>query len=165
MKTLIVCVSVSHGNTKKIADAMAGVLDATVVDPDEIDATTIAGYDLVGFGSGIFGMAFHPRLRDFVRNLPRVHGRKAAFVFATRGGPKLTSRLYLPRMERLLGAKGFHLAGTFSCLGYDTWRPLQLVGGLNKGHPDVVDLDAARSFAASLTRTRVDRGMSVRTVR
>lgn len=154
MKTLIVCVSVSHGNTKKIADAMAGVLDATVVDPDDIDATAIADYDLVGVGSGIFGMAFHPRLRAFVRDLPRVHGKKSAFVFATRGGPKFTSRLYLARMERLLGSKGFELAGTFSCRGFDTWRPLQLVGGLNKGRPNEADLDAARSFAARLTRSR-----------
>ena len=144
MKTLIVCVSVSHGNTAKIADAMADVLSATVVDPDEIDATVIADYDLVGFGSGIFGMAFHPRLRDFVRNLPRVHRKQAAFVFATRGGPKLTSVLYLPRMERLLGAKGFQVAGTFSCLGFDTWRPLRILGGLNKGRPNAADLDAAK---------------------
>lgn len=154
MKTLIVCVSVSHGNTTKIAHAIAGVLDATVVDPDDIDAAAVADYDLVGFGSGIFGMAFHPRLRDFVRDLPRVHGKKAAFVFATRGGPKFTSRLYFPRMERLLASKGFELAGTFSCRGFDTWRPLKIVGGLNKGHPNEADLDAARSFAAGLTRSR-----------
>jgi len=149
MKTLIVCVSVSHGNTKKIAQAMAGVLEATVLDPEEIDVATVAGYDLVGFGSGVFGMAFHPRLRDFVRALPPGQGKKA-FVFATRGGPKLTSRLYTRQMVRLLQARGFNVAGTFSCLGFDTWLPLRLIGGLNKGHPNAADLDAARSFAAGL---------------
>jgi len=35
MKTLIVCLSVHHGNTKKIADAMAAVLDAEVIGPGD----------------------------------------------------------------------------------------------------------------------------------
>jgi hypothetical protein len=34
MKVLIVCVSVSNGNTRKVADAMADVLDARVIEPD-----------------------------------------------------------------------------------------------------------------------------------
>jgi flavodoxin len=66
MKTLIVCVSVSHGNTRKLADAMAAELDAVVAEPEAADPSAISNYDLVGFGSGIFGMAFHERLRAFV---------------------------------------------------------------------------------------------------
>ena len=150
MKTLIVCVSVSHGNTRKIAETMADVLKARVLDPEAVDVTTVADYDLVGFGSGIFGMAFHRRLHDFVRELPPGQGKRA-FVFATRGGPNLTSWLYIRPMVRRLQAKGFEVVGTFSCPGFDTWLPLRLIGGLNKGRPNAADLDAARAFAAGLT--------------
>ncbi|MER2223181.1 MAG: flavodoxin domain-containing protein, partial [Rhodococcus sp. (in: high G+C Gram-positive bacteria)] len=54
MKAIIVCTSVSHGNTRRIADVIAEVLDARVVEPGEIDSAELAGYDLVGFGSGIY---------------------------------------------------------------------------------------------------------------
>ena len=53
MKTLIICESVHHGNTKKIADAMAAVLNAEIKKPAEIDVGKLGEYDLIGFGSGI----------------------------------------------------------------------------------------------------------------
>ena len=84
MKALIICVSVSHTNTKKVARAIAEVLDASVVEPEDVDLNTIGDYDLVGFGSGIYFMAFHERLRNFIRNLPRVENARA-FVFSTSG--------------------------------------------------------------------------------
>jgi flavodoxin len=34
MKSLIICVSKSHGNTRRVADRMAEVLDAEVVNPE-----------------------------------------------------------------------------------------------------------------------------------
>ena len=62
MRSLVVCVSISHGNTRRVADRMAEVLAAQVVEPEAVDADKIADYDLVGFGSGIYFMAVHPRL-------------------------------------------------------------------------------------------------------
>ena len=59
MKTIIVCTSVSHGNTKLIADVIGEVLDARVVEPGDIDAAQLADYDLVGFGSGIYLRSYH----------------------------------------------------------------------------------------------------------
>lgn len=149
MKALLVCVSVSHGNTRKVADAMADVLGAEVVTPGDVDVSAVGDYDLVGFGSGIFGMAFHPRLRDFVETLMPA-ARTRAFVFATSGGPELPLWQYTRRMVDLLETKGFEVVGTFRCRGYDTWLPLRLIGGINRGHPNAKDLDAAKSFAAGL---------------
>lgn len=153
MKTIVVCVSVSHGNTGKVARAMAEALRTRVVEPEEVTPAEVADYDLVGFGSGIYGMAFHPRLYRFVRSLPRVEGHKA-FVFATSGGPELAYWLSTRVLIWLLASRGFEVVGTFSCRGFDTWVPLRLVGGLNKGRPDARDLEAARTFAAGLTRRR-----------
>jgi flavodoxin len=153
MKTLIVCMSVSHGNTRKVADAIAGELGATVVAPDEIEPSALAAYDVVGFGSGIFNMRFHPRLRRFVADLPVFEG-KEAFVFSTRGGFELPFWRYTPGMVQALEAKGFDVVGTFSCRAWDTWWPLRLVGVINKGRPDVTDLDAARRFAVRVKGAR-----------
>ena len=153
MKAIIVCTSVSHGNTRRVADVIGRVLDARVVDPDEIDPRDLVGFDLVGFGSGVFNMALHPRLRAFADALPREQ-RGNAFVFNTSGFPEPRFRRYLRSFTRQLETKGFDVVDTFSCRGFDTWFPLKVVGGIRKGHPDAPDLDAARTFAQSL-RSRI----------
>ena len=53
-KTMIIYNSVHHGNTKKVAEAMADVLEAKLVKPQDVDINTIVEYDLVGFGSGVY---------------------------------------------------------------------------------------------------------------
>lgn len=151
MKTLIVCVSVSHGNTRRVAEAMGEVLEATIMEPEQVRVSDLAEYDLVGFGSGIFNQRFHPRLRNFVRALPKA-SRGKAFVYATSGFPP-----QLWPMERLARRSGFEVVDTFSVRAFDTWAPLRLVGGINKGKPDAADLEAAREFAAGL-RARVTAG-------
>ncbi|MBF6330350.1 flavodoxin family protein [Nocardia transvalensis] len=153
MKAIIVCVSVSHGNTKKVAEVIGQVLGARVVDPEEVDIAELATYDLVGFGSGIFNMAFHPRLRQFIQSLPEGQ-RQRAFVFNTSGFPEPPFRRYIRSLTRLLSRKGFEVVDTFSCRAFDTWLPLMVVGGVQKGRPNAADLEAARTFAEGL-RTRI----------
>ncbi|WP_227982162.1 flavodoxin family protein [Nocardia spumae] len=153
MKAVIVCVSVSHGNTQRIAEAMAEVLGARVVGPGDIDPAELAACDLVGFGSGIFTMNFHPRLRELIATLPPQNGRKA-FVFATSGMPEPPFRRYIRSLTKLLIGRGYDVVDTFSCRGLDTWLPMRIVGGVSKGHPDAADVQAARAFAEGL-RDRV----------
>jgi flavodoxin len=149
MKTLLVCLSVSHGNTRKVADAMAEVLGGDVRSPAEVDPDAVASYELVGFGSGIFGFAPHPGLTAFVDRLPDVAGTPA-FVFATSGTGRILYRPFSTPLDAQLTSKGFRLVGSFCCRGFDTWLPLRLVGGMNKGHPDAGDLERARAFARDL---------------
>ncbi|MEU7580065.1 flavodoxin family protein [Streptomyces sp. NPDC041068] len=149
MKAMIVCVSVSHGNTKRIADVMGNVLEAPVVAPEQVDMAELSTCDLVGFGSGIYSMAFHPRLRQFVRSLPKGERRKA-FVFATSGFPETRFRPFTRPLVRLLERRSFEVVDSFSCRALDTWIPFKPVGGIRKGHPDATDLEAARAFAEGL---------------
>ena len=37
MKSLIICISTSHGNTRRVADRIAEVLHADVVEPEAVD--------------------------------------------------------------------------------------------------------------------------------
>ncbi|WFB06832.1 flavodoxin family protein [Streptomyces sp. LX-29] len=148
MKAVIVCASVSHGNTRRVADSMARVLGATVVSPERADPAELADADLVGFGSGIFYGRFHARLTDFVTALPERQGR--AFVFATSGLPELPLAPFARPLVRLLEGKGLTVDGSFSCRALDTWAPFKLVGGINKQRPNVGDLAAAQAFAKQL---------------
>ncbi|WP_404962573.1 flavodoxin family protein [Streptomyces sp. 147326] len=149
MKTLLVCTSVSHGNTRRVAEAMADVLDARVVAPQEAAVADPAGYDLVGFGSGVFSQRMHHDLLGFVRAVPASPGR--AFVFATSGLPQLPFAPFTRPLVRLLRGKGFAVEGTFTCRAFDTWAPFRPVGGTNKHRPNEDDLTAARAFARGLT--------------
>ena len=143
---LIVYVSVSHANTAKVAHAIGDVLHAELREPELVDPAALDGYDLIGFGSGIFGATHHPRLREYVEHLPDVTGTPA-FTFSTSGFGRSQSRPWQAPLDDVLRGKGFRIVGSFDCRGYDTWLPLRLVGGVNRGHPDSTDLAHAREFA------------------
>jgi flavodoxin len=146
---LLVCVSVSHGNTARVARSIAKVLHAPVRAPEEVDPASLARYAVVGFGSGIYYMSHHSRLRRYVQQLPRVEGARA-FVFSTSGVGRSQSRPGQRSLESLLRDKGYEVIGSFACKGWDTYGPYRLVGGLNKRHPDRRDLARARAFAKGI---------------
>ncbi len=146
MKTLIVCQSYHHGNTKKIADAMAAVLRADVVSPRDVNVSALDGYDLIGFGSGIAFGKHYKGLLKWVDGLPILH--KKAFVFSTRGDRRLRS--YHRALRGRLEEKGWTIVGEFSCRGFDTYGLTKLIGGIAKGRPNEHDLRDAAEFARSL---------------
>lgn len=144
--SLIVCNSVAHGNTAKIADAIGGILSAPVV---ASSSATLPGEGLVGFGSGIYRGKFDADLRAYVDALPPQNGRKA-FVFATSGLAESRFMRFSRSFVDALEDKGFEVVGGFSCRGFDTYGPFRLVGGIRKGKPDADDLASARAFAEHL---------------
>jgi len=117
MKALIIYISVHHGNTEKIARAIAQTLKAELKTPDEVIPRDLLQYDLLGFGSGIFFGKHHRKIIDCVQRLPQVKG-KYALVFSTSGMGRKSFNQYL---IRLLEEKGFNIVGAFSCRGYDTY--------------------------------------------
>jgi len=146
MKTLIVYTSVHHQNTEKVAKVMAEELEADLVPTMKAQPGMLAAYDLVGFGSGIYFMKHHKALLQFVETLLPVTGKRV-FVFSTSGDGKRERHAALK--ERLVN-RGFSIVDEFSCRGWDTWGPLKLFGGINKGRPDERDLAGARAFAQGL---------------
>ena len=158
MKSLIVCVSISNGNTRRVADRLAEVLNAEVVEPEAVDPAALHEYDLVGFGSGIYFNAVHSRLRRLIYRLPHVDSGRA-FTFFTSGGPEVPLVGYSRPIHHRLTSTGFDVLDSFSCRGLDTVGPLRFVGGVNKGRPDDRDLDRAAGFVLRL-RERVARSKS-----
>jgi len=146
MKTLIVYASIHHQNTEKVAKVMAEVLGADLVPISQAQRDTLTTYDLIGFGSGIYYMKFHKTLLQFVEALSAVTGKRA-FIFSTSGEGGIQRHATL---KELLMNRGFSVVGDFSSKGWDTWGPLKLVGGANKGRPNADDLEEARVFAQGL---------------
>jgi len=150
MKALMIHISVHHGNTERVAVTMAKILDADLVQGNQVDTNMLERYDLIGFGSGIYFGKHHERLLDFVDKLPVVKNRKA-FIFSTSGLRKIPFVHDFDKpLRKKLQRKGFDITGEFSCRGLDTYRATKLVGGINKGRPDANDLKQAEDFARGL---------------
>ena len=146
VKILIVCVSTYKGNTAKLAHAMASVLKAEVVKPEQVDMSTLKEYSVIGFGAGINFTRHNPTLMKFVDDLPKLE--KKAFIFSTRGNIRLGA--YHKELKEKLKNKGFELIGEFSTKGYDATGPFRRLGGVNKGRPNDGDIEKAKSFAQNL---------------
>lgn len=139
MKTVIVCYSAHHGNTRKLAEAIAQGRDVDLIDAAVTKSADLSGYDLIGFASGIYFGKFHESVLESARTcLPE--GRKVFFL-STYGGSNGTKAI-----EEIVKAKGAQIVGRFGCRGYDTFGPFKLVGGIAKGHPDETDLENACRF-------------------
>jgi len=146
MKSLVVYVSVEHGNTEKVARAISEVLGADLREAKDVDLSTIHDYDLIGFGSGIYKGKFHGRLLKLVSEIST--SRFKAFIFST-GGYGTTD--YHADLRRELEGKGIQVVGDFACKGWNTYGAFKLMGGINKGRPNEEDLAHAREFAKGLT--------------
>lgn len=142
MNVLIIYKSYHRMNTEKVAQAMAGVLNATLKKVDDVSPDDLSPYDLIGFGSGIYGGKPHKSLFALIEKIPRME--KDVFVFSTSGGPQ---EKYHQALRELLISKGCRIVGEFQCTGVfgPMWFSL-----VNKGHPDEQDQERAREFAKGL---------------
>lgn len=159
MKAIIIVSSYHHKNTEKVAEHIAGVLNARVTATQQIKPQELLGYDLVGFGSGIYDAKHHKKLLELADELPQANGTKT-FLFSTDGMPRfmvknessLRNKMrndHAPLREKLQ-AKGYSVIGEFNCAGFNTNSFLKLFGGINKGRPDARELALAAEFAREL---------------
>lgn len=142
MKTAIVYYSQHHGNTKKLVDAIASQHEVTLIDVTKAGSADLTDYDCIGFASGIYVSSFAKQLLSFAEeNLPE---NKAVFFMNTCGFQSPV--VYFEAIRKISKAKGCCELGAYQCLGYDTFGPFKLVGGIAKGHPDEKDLEGAVRF-------------------
>ena len=140
MKAIIIYASTHHGNTRKVAEAIAAECGAELLDALAVKEKDLTGYDLIGFASGIYAARFHPAVMEFAKaNLPQ--GKKIFYLMTS-----AMNRDFSRCMESAVGGKNATVAGRFSCHGYNTYGPFRLIGGTSKGHPDEQDLKNAVKF-------------------
>ena len=143
----IICTSVHHNNTGRIADTLAETLRASVHSPEEAKTLDVSESDLLGFGSGIYFGRHHQSLLQLVDSWPARPCR--VFIFSTAGLPFLRWFQHSALRRRLV-RRGFEVVGEFCCRGWDTVGPLWFMGGINCKHPNAKDFAKARSFALKI---------------
>jgi flavodoxin len=162
MRSLIICHSVHHGNTLKVAHVLAEELDAVIRKPSELADKDLDKYDLIGFGAGIYDDAHHVALLDCVDRLPKCKGRKA-FIFSTSGVPvSILGNKFLKSysvkahryLREKLESKGYKILGELILPGFNTNVFLKYIGGLNKNRPNEEDFSEAREFAVSVLKPK-----------
>lgn len=146
-KVLIICQSIHHGSTMKIASVMAKALDAKIKKPSEVSERDLMAYDLIGFGSGIYNGKHHVSLFKLIENIKNQNSRKV-FIFST------ASFRYKKMHEDLrneLISKEFNIIGEFMCKGFMNYSFIKYIfGGLNKKRPNENDLLNAKDFAMTI---------------
>ena len=125
------------GNTKKLAEAVAGAVGAEAL---PITAPIDEPVDLLFLGNSYYAFSIDPEVRDFIRSLdPGKVGRivnfgSAALLNSTLKKVKAEAeKIGIPTDE-----KEFHCRGEFK--------------GMHKGRPDENDLAAAAAFAKSFIK-------------
>lgn len=154
LRSLVIVFSYHHNNTEKIANACAHVLGANVKTPKLVRPEELAEYDLVGFGSGVYGATLDPSVLDLADRLPPAEGKKA-FIFSTYGAPSFVAdRKFIEKnhsqIRKKLQEKGYTIIGEFGCAGWNTNSFLRFFGGLNKGRPNADDILNAEAFARDM---------------
>ena len=148
MKAVILYASVQKGNTKKIAEKIAGDAGADLIDVVQNPAADLAGYDLIGFASGAYFGTFHQAIRELIEKNDPLAGKKVFLLCTCGAGYKD----YAGSTKKQLKAKGAVVLGSFQCRGYDTYGILGKIGGIAKKHPDQKDLENAVLFFQRMVR-------------
>lgn len=125
------------GNTKAIAEAIAGAAGAPAQTVDEPLGEPV---DLLFLGGALYGGKIHERLADFLAALAPGMARRVA-VFSTACGPDSA----YPQVREALAQRGIHVADRFfhckSRFLFFNWK-----------HPDRQDRLRAAEFARELIR-------------
>ena len=145
MTTAIVYYSRHHGNTKKLLDAIAAKHDVLLVDVMDEKRVDLTDVDRIGFASGIYYGHFAKQILTFAEE--QLLSGKDVFFIATCGGPR---KGYFDAMRNIAELKNCRVLGEYMCLGFDTFGPFKLVGGLAKGHPTQEEIDGAVAFYEGL---------------
>ena len=149
--TAIVYYSKHHGNTKKLLDAIAAAEEVMLIDVTAAATADLTAFDRIGFASGIYYNSFARQILSFADAcLPE---KKDVFYIYTHGAPVGS---FLNSIRKIAEKKHCRELGAYHCLGYDTFGPFKLVGGIAKGHPTEEEIAGAVKFYQQMNRQRND---------
>lgn len=162
MKVLVAYLS-QTGNTRRVAEAIYGEIDAEKELKPLSEVESLEGYDLAFIGFPIHASRPAEEARAFLEDKAR--GRRVA-VFVTHAAPEdqEETRQYLENCRASLS--GADLVGMFDCQGElaqavidllarsdnPRYRQFAEYGPHTKGQPDASRLEKARAFARQVMR-------------
>lgn len=148
MKVAIIYYSKHHGNTKKLLNAIASKYEVELIDVTAHEEVALESYDVIGFASGIYYSNFAKQVIEYAsKNMP---SGKKVFYISTYGAPRDG---YYDAIRKAVADKNCTDLGDYGCLGFDTFGPFKLVGGIAKGHPNEDEIAKAVEFYESILRS------------
>lgn len=154
MKALIIYCSDYNKNTEKIAQKFAEKVDCNLINIKDINDINTEGYDLIGFGSGVYRESLSPKVTRVVEKLNLKD--KNVFVFSTSG---VGMKFYNNSLIKLLNSKGAINKGSFACKGsfvakeFTNKKIFDIMGKLSQGHPNNKDFKKASEFIIGLVNS------------
>lgn len=146
MSTIIIYESAHHGNTLKLVNAITEAYgDVTAVSIEKAGGMDLRQYDRIGIAAGIAFGKFYEATEKFAEESVLVGS--SVFLLYTYGS---ASERYTKSIRSALEGKDCRILGSYGCLGYDTFGPFKLVGGLAKGHPTEDEIAGAVRFYGEL---------------
>ena len=124
------------GNTKKLAEAVAGALGVEAL---PISVPVEEAVDLLFLGNSYYAFNIDPEVRDFIRSLDKSKVGKIA-NFGSAAMLNSTYKKVKAEADKVgipMAEQEFHCKGEFK--------------GVHKGRPNEEDLQAAAAFAKALT--------------
>lgn len=146
MNTIIIYESTHHGNTKKLVDAICEKFSVLSVSIENAANVDFSQYDTIGIASGIAFGKFYKATETFADE--KMPSGKNIFLLYTCGRD---SGKYTDHISETLKAKGCNILGSYFCLGFDTFGPFKLFGGIAKGHPTEDEIAGAVRFYEDLS--------------
>jgi len=139
----IVYSSTHHGNTEKVLNKIKEKFPETVLikagdfNPDDFNR-----YEAIGFASGIFYFKFAKPVDKLFEQALVSSVQKLFFIYTAGAVNAGFEKTWRKKTEQ----NGKICMGIFGCKGFDTFGPLKLIGGLNKGRPNEKDFKNAIDF-------------------
>ncbi|MCR5790275.1 MAG: flavodoxin [Lachnospiraceae bacterium] len=145
-RTIIVFYSKHHRNTQLLVDAIKKREPAVaLMNISEISPYYLSDFDRIGIASGIYYSRFAKPLMKYLEvHLPE---NKKVFAMFTCG--QMNSG-YTKGVKALAEKRNCEYLGEYGCLGFDTFGPFKLMGGISKGHPSITEITGAVDFYRSL---------------
>jgi len=145
LKTAIIYYSNHHGNTKKVLDAIKAENEVELIDITTDKDKDLSAYERIGIASGIYySNIAKPLLAYASERLPE---EREVFFIGTCGSKR---KGYFDGIRSVTDEKKCRYLGEFLCMGYDTFGPFKLVGGIAKGHPTEDEMADAVKFYKGL---------------
>ncbi len=152
MKAIVIYYS-QTGNTKKMAHAIARGVEkengqCDCVRFQNISYEMLADYDLIGFGTPIWGSCPTLNLVDFIEKMPESLAGKHVFYYCCHG---MTPGRAILRATDPMYKKGLKVIGWKDWYGSCS-LPGHLKPWFTDGHPDEHDIAEAESFGGAMVR-------------
>jgi len=138
------------GNTRKVTEAMADAFGQAghtveVIPLKEASPQNVTGAVLFGIAAPCFASQAPTPVKQFLKSLPVLNGKKSFVVATSGGGPGRV----LYDMTRVLRSRGAFVVGGFLARG-EVHHPAKCIDGRFPGRPNDKDLAEAAQFATAI---------------